>query len=98
MAATERRIDEAMRIGHQRKRNSVAATRKENVTARSRPLASTLGSRFLRVNKGLPVTALAMVALATPASTGASQVATSDSVITRVVAPGVTHHRITSPA
>ncbi len=39
-----------------------------------------------------------MVALAMPASTGAAQVATADSVITRQVMPGVTHRRVTSPA
>jgi hypothetical protein len=87
-----------MRIGHQRKRNPVAATRKENVTARSRPLASRLRCRFPRVNKGFPAVALACVSLAIPASTAASQVATTDSVITRQVAPGVTHRRVTSAA
>jgi hypothetical protein len=97
MAATERSNDEAMRMGHQGKGNSVAATRKENVTARSRPLASTLGSRFRRVNKGFLAIELALGALMVPASTGASQ-APTDSVITRVVAPGVTHRRVTSPA
>ena len=76
----------------------MAATRKENVTARSRPLASTLGCRFQRVNKGFSAIALALAALAIPGSPGVSQVATPDSVITREVAPGVTHRRITSPA
>jgi hypothetical protein len=95
MAANPRNDDEAMRIGHQRKGNSVAATRDGNATARSRPLASTLGCRFQHVT---PVLALALAALAIPTSTGASQVATADTVITRVIAPGVTHRRITSPA
>jgi hypothetical protein len=87
-----------MRIGHQRKRNAVAATRKENVTARSRPLASRLRCRFPRVNKGFPAVALACVSLAIPASKAEPQVATTDSVITRQVAPGVTHRRVTSAA
>lgn len=76
----------------------MAATRTENVTARSRPFASTLGSLFQRVNKGFPAIILATAALAAPASKGASQVATADSVITRQVAPGVTHRRVSSPA
>ncbi|MDQ4079754.1 MAG: phosphodiester glycosidase family protein [Gemmatimonadota bacterium] len=75
----------------------MAATREENVTARSRPLASTLEYRAQGVNKGFPVLALAMVALALPASRGVSQVATADSVITRQILPGVTHRRVTSP-